>query len=109
MPEEVLQRLTSDPSKKLFAKSWNEIKYAKRDVFTKVENVLGSRKTKDRVYGLSGNVGGGVELVPLLEMLEFSVLAKGNRLVVYKKGPLLDDGAIILVFNAKNIPVSAMM
>jgi len=105
--EEVLQRLKSDPSKKLVAKSWNEIKYVKRDAFAEAENVPGGRKTTGRSYGPAGGDGGGVELVPLSEMLEFPVLAKGDRLVVCKKGPLLGEEATILTFNAKKISVSA--
>jgi len=100
--EEVLDRLKGDPSKKLIAKSWNEIKYVKRDALAEAENMPGVLR-KNRIAA----AGEGEELVPLSELAQLPKLKKGDRLIVCKKGALLGTETTILTVNAKKISVSA--
>jgi len=92
--EEVLEKLKSDPSRRVVAKSWDDIKFAKRDALNEAENVPSvlARKQKqaDRDMELRA------ELVPIAELRDKPDLKAGDTVTVCKNGPLLGREATIV-------------
>jgi len=103
--EEVLSRLKTDPSKRLVAKSWNEIKYVKRDALSEAENIPSVLRRK-RVADAAKD-SQSTELIPLSELVTVPDLQKGDALVICKKGALFGTETTILTVSAKKISVSA--
>ena len=94
--EDILRKLKEDPSRRVIAKSWDDIKLLKRDVMSEAENVPSvlARKQQKAVAMDSFQS----ELQPLTDLVELPDLQAGDQLMVCKKGsPLL--GRIVEVVN----------
>lgn len=91
--EDVLEKLKSDPSRKLLAKSWDDIKFVKRDAITEAENVPSVLKAKKKAARAMEDAQ--AELVPLAELRDRPDLAEGDTLIVCKMGPLFKREAIV--------------
>ena len=101
--EDVLDKLKSDPSRKLITKSWEDIKYVKRDAINEAENVPSVLKAKKKAANaLSKAVE---ELVPLAEIRNRPSLKEGDKLKVCKTGALFGREAIVIKDNGKQIQV----
>ena len=91
--ENVLDKLKSDPSKKILAKSWDEIKFVKRDALTEAENVPSVMKKKEKAAKEFQKVQ--AELVPLAELRDKPEIKIGDKLIVCKPGPLFGREAVV--------------
>ena len=91
--EDVLKKLKSDPSKKLLAKSWDDIRFVKRDAITEAEDVPSVLKAKEKARVTMQEAQ--AELVPLAEMRQRPELQEGDELIVSKIGPLFQRAAIV--------------
>jgi len=91
--EDILEKLKSDPSRRVVAKSWDEIKFMKRDALNEAENVPSvlARKKKHAESMEEARA----ELVPVAELRDKPLLQEGEKVVVCKKGPLLGREAVI--------------
>ena len=102
--EDILGKLKSDPSKKLVARSWDEIKYVRRDALTEAENIPSVLRRKEKVA--TEKAKQFAEMVPLAEMREKPVLNPGDTLVVCKKGALNGAQATIINTSGKRVDVT---
>lgn len=91
--EDVLDKLKSDPSRRVVAKSWEEIKFMKRDALNEAENVPSVLARKQKHAEAMEEVR--AELVPVAELREKPELKEGDKVTVCKKGPLLGREATI--------------
>ncbi|KAL3934314.1 MAG: hypothetical protein SGBAC_009943 [Bacillariaceae sp.] len=91
--EDVLNRIKSDPSKKLLAKSWDDIRFVKRDAISEAENVPSVLRAKKMAKETLQEAQ--AELVPLAEMRQRPELKEGEELIVCKIGPLFKRQAIV--------------
>jgi DNA mismatch repair protein MutS2 len=102
--EDVLDKLKSDPSRKLITKSWEDIKYVKRDAINEAENVPSVlKKMKNAANALNKAIE---ELVPLAEIRNRPLLNEGDKLKVCKTGNLFGREAIVIKDNRKQIQVT---
>jgi DNA mismatch repair protein MutS2 len=101
--EEILDKLKSDPSRKLVARSWNDIKFVKRDALNEAENVpsVVARKAL-RDAAMEEEAG---ELVPIAELREKPSLQEGDLVVVCKKGPLFAREGSVVKSTGKRVEV----
>jgi len=101
--EDVLDKLKSDPSRKLITKSWEDIKFVKRDAINEAENVPSVLRKKERA---ASELKKAVEeLVPLAEIRGRQLLNEGDKLKVCKTGNLFGREAIVIKDNGKQIQV----
>lgn len=101
--EEVLEKLKSDPSRKVVAKSWDDIKFVKRDALNEAENIPSVVAAKRQ----QAKVEQG--LVPLAELREKPELQVGDKLMVCKKGSLFGKEATVLQLgNRVEVQVNGM-
>eukprot|EP00536_Pseudo-nitzschia_multiseries_P001502 jgi/Psemu1/317588/estExt_fgenesh1_pm.C_190024 len=101
--EDVLDKLKSDPSRKLITKSWEDIKFVKRDAINEAENVPSVLKAKKKA---ANELNQAVkELVPLAEIRGRQLLNEGDKLKVCKTGNLFGREAIVIKDNGKQIQV----
>jgi DNA mismatch repair protein MutS2 len=101
--EDVLAKLKSDPSRKLVAKSWDEIKFVKRDAINEAENVpsvLQAKKKKAAAVEEAIQ-----ELVPLAEIRNRPILQEGHVVTVCKPGSLFGREAIVVRDQGKQLQV----
>jgi len=91
--ENVLEKLKSDPSRRVVAKSWDEIRFVKRDALNEAENVPSVLAKKQKAAAAIDEVS--AELVPIAELREKPELKIGDQLVVCKQGPLFAREAIV--------------
>mmetsp|Transcript_19145 Transcript_19145/g.47647 ORF Transcript_19145/g.47647 Transcript_19145/m.47647 type:complete len:1082 (-) Transcript_19145:220-3465(-) len=101
--EDVLDKLKKDPSRKLITKSWEDIKYVKRDAINEAENVPSVLKAKKKAATAMNKAV--EELVPLAEVRNRPTLEEGHKLKVCKKGNLFGREAIVMKDNGKQIQV----
>jgi DNA mismatch repair protein MutS2 len=101
--EEVLAKLKSDPSKKLIAKSWEDIKFVKRDAINEAENVPSVVKAKQNAAKVVEEAQ--QELVPLAEIRDRPTLEPGETLTVCKSGGLFGREAIVVKDLGKQLQV----
>ena len=85
MLEDIIEKLKKDPSKKLLARSWDDIRFVKRDALTEAENVPSILRRQQRRAATEEHV----ELIPLSELREKPELRIGDTLVICKKGSSL--------------------
>lgn len=97
--EDILDKLKSDPSRRILAKSWDDIKFVKRDAINEAENVASVVKRKNQKKEKFESAM--AELVPLAEMREKPDLNVGDALQVCKQGPLYGQEAIITKLGKK--------
>ena len=102
--EEVLEKLKSDPSKKMIARSWDEIKYVRRDALSEAENVPSVLRKKQQAAADADEQL--AEMVPISEMRNKPVLNEGDTLVICKKGPLSGKEAKVVNTSGKKVNVS---
>mmetsp|Transcript_30021 Transcript_30021/g.44384 ORF Transcript_30021/g.44384 Transcript_30021/m.44384 type:complete len:1025 (+) Transcript_30021:254-3328(+) len=98
--EDVLEQLKKDPSRRLVAKSWDNIKFTKRDALNEAENVPSVLRAKaEKEAARAEEVG---ELIPLAEMREMPKINVGDQLVLCKQGPFFGkQGDVMSVGNKK--------
>lgn len=105
--EDILDKLKSDPSRKVIARSWDEIKFVKRDAINDAENVPSVLRAKRANAEASQQAA--AELVPLAELRDRPQLQVGDRLQVCKPGNLFGREAIVLeVGNRPQVKVNGM-
>jgi len=102
--EEVLEKLKSDPSKKMIARSWDEIKYVRRDALTEAENVPSVLRKKQQAAADADEQF--AEMVPISEMRNKPDLNEGDTLVICKKGALSGKEATVVSASGKKVNVS---
>ena len=102
--EEVLMKLKSDPSKKLVANSWDELKYVRRDALTEAENIPSVLRKKEQAAAAAEKQF--AEMVPLAEMREKPEIKAGDKLVVCKNGALKGSEAVVVNMSGKRIDVT---
>jgi len=102
--EDVLDKLKSDPSRKLITKSWEDIKYVKRDAINEAENVPSVLKKKKKAANAMNKAI--EELVPLAEIRNRPMLNPGDKLKVCKTGNLFGRDATVIKDNGKQIQVT---
>jgi DNA mismatch repair protein MutS2 len=91
--EDVLEKLKSDPSRKVLTKSWDDIKFVKRDAISEAENVPSVLKANKKAAEAMEDAQ--AELVPIAEMRDRPDLQQGDKLIVCKVGPLFQREAIV--------------
>lgn len=102
--EDILQKLKSDPSKKLIAKSWDEIKYVKRDAINEAENIPSVLRRKEMESKSAAKQFS--EMVPLGELRELPDIKPGDLLLICKKGSMSGKEAKVINISGKRIDVS---
>lgn len=102
--ENVLNNLKNDPSKKLIVKSWDEIKYVKRDAFVEAENIPSMLRLKEVEPSEVSDLYN--KLVPIAEMRNKPDLNPGDRLIVCKTGALRGKEAIVVSASGKKVDVT---
>lgn len=80
-----MEKLKKDPSKKLLARSWDDIRFVKRDALTEAENVPSILRRQQNRAATEERV----ELIPMSELREKPELKIGDTLVICKKGSSL--------------------
>lgn len=83
---DVLEKLKQDPSKRILAKSWDDIKFVRRDALNEAENVPSVLARKKKAANAVENVR--AELVPIAEMRNKPDLQEGDTLIVLQGGTL---------------------
>lgn len=102
--ENILQTLKNDPSKKMIVKSWDEIKYVRRDAFVEAENIPSVLRLKEKEASeVLEQIG---DLVPIAEMRKKPSLEVGQRLIICKEGPLKGKHAVLVTFGGKKVDVT---
>jgi len=104
--EEVLNNLKSNPSKRLVARSWEDIKFVKKDAVNEAERIPGMIHKKQ----ISDIQTFRNQLVPLSDLTEMPQLEEGQTIIICKEGSLLGkEGKIVRVAkNRLNIDVNGM-
>jgi DNA mismatch repair protein MutS2 len=102
--EDILGKLKSDPSKKVVARSWDEIKYVKRDALTEAENIPSVLKRKQKANEAA--MAEFAELVPLSELREKPEIKMGDTLVICKNGSFRGKEAQVINVGGKRVNVS---
>jgi DNA mismatch repair protein MutS2 len=92
--ENILEKLKSDPSRKILAKSWDDIKFVKRDALNEAENVPSVIAARRKAAKTMEDIE--AEIVPLAEMREKPNIQPGDKLIMCKPGPLFGREAIVL-------------
>jgi DNA mismatch repair protein MutS2 len=92
--ENILEKLKADPSRRVLAKSWDDIKFVKRDALNEAENVpsVVARKQKAVVAMEAASA----ELIPIVEMREKPVLAPGDKVVICDQGAMFGREATVI-------------
>jgi DNA mismatch repair protein MutS2 len=101
--EDVLERLKSDPSRKIVAKSWDDIKFVKRDAINEADNIPSVIKAKQKAAKAAEDALG--ELIPLAELREKPEIEVGDKLIVCKPGSLFGREAIVVKNMGRQIQV----
>ena len=107
--EDILAKLKSDPSRKLVARSWDDIKFVKRDALNEAENVPSVVAKKEIAAAAMEEVS--AELIPIAEMgVNKPELKENDAVVVCKKGPLFArEGTVVKVLgNRAEVRVNNM-
>jgi DNA-nicking Smr family endonuclease len=89
----------------MIVKSWDEIKYVRRDAFVEAENVPSALRLKERES--SDDFEKNVDLVPIAEMRNKPDLEIGQTLIICKEGPLKGKEAVVVTFSGKKVDVTA--
>ncbi|GAX28752.1 DNA mismatch repair protein MutS2 [Fistulifera solaris] len=102
--EEILRKLKSDPSGKVVAKSWQDIKFVKRDALNEAENVPSVIARKEAEIKEMNEAS--ADLVPLIEMRDKPNLIPGDKLIVCKKGAMFGREASFIKSLSGRVEVS---
>lgn len=103
--EAVLDRLKSDPSRKIVAKSWDDIRFIKRDALTEADDLtgLGDKSMLQKVLDANKQ---DAQLIPLSDMTPPPSLKVGDTLIVCKKGSMKGKQVNIVQLGGKQMQVS---
>ncbi|KAL3924183.1 MAG: hypothetical protein SGILL_001203 [Bacillariaceae sp.] len=101
--EDVLTKLKSDPSRKLVAKSWEDIKFVRRDAINEAENVPSVVLAKQKKAAAVEEAR--QELVPLAEIRDRPTLKEGDKVTVCKSGSLFGREATVIKDQGKQLQV----
>lgn len=101
--EDILDKLKKDPSRRLVAKSWDDIKFTKRDALYEAENVPSVLQAKAKQQATQNKMY--AELVPIAEMREKPELTVGDKLQICQKGPIFGKEAILMKVNRNKVEV----
>ena len=105
--EDVLEKLKSDPSRKVVARAWDDIKFVKRDALNEAENIPSVVAAKKQAAAKVQQTIS--ELVPLAEVRDKPNLNVGDKLLVCKKGALFGKEATIMQLgNRLEVQVNGM-
>ncbi len=102
--EDILAKLKSDPSKKLVANSWDELKFVRRDALTEAENIPSVLRKKQQAAKEAEQVFS--EMVPLGEMRQKPDIKAGDKLVICKNGVLKGTEAVVISISGKRVDVT---
>lgn len=102
--QDIMKTLKSNPSKKLIAKSWDELRYVKRDALTEAENIPSVLRKKEAEAAVAAERF--AEMVPLAELREKPNLKAGDILVICKKGALSGKEATVINVSGKRVAVN---
>jgi len=100
---DVLEKLKSDPSRRVVAKSWDDIRFVKRDALNEAENVPSVLAQKQKAAAAMDEVS--AELVPIAEMRDKPDLNGGDTLIVCKQGPLFGREATVVKTMGSRVEV----
>ena len=98
--ENILEKLKQDPSRKLITKSWDEIRFVKRDAINEAEQVPSVVQKKKEAQQIAPQ-----ELVPLSEMRDKPDLKPGDTVILCKPGPLFGRTADVIQSRGRRIEV----
>ena len=101
--ESVLEKIKADPSRRVVAKSWDDIRFVKRDALNEAENVPSVLARKQKADVALNEVS--AELVPIAELREKPDLQSGDKLLVCKKGPLFAREAVLTKIMGTRVEV----
>jgi DNA mismatch repair protein MutS2 len=95
--EDILNMLKSDPTKRLVAKSWEDLQYVKREAFREAEFVSGRKKEAP---------SDSMELIPISELDDKPQLKVGDSIIVCKPGFAMGKEGLINKVTEKALEVS---
>lgn len=101
--EDILEKLKGDPSRRVVAKSWEDIKFVKRDALNEAENVPSVLARKQKAAQAIEEIQ--AELVPIAEMREKPDLGPGDILIVCKNGALFGREATVVQVAGSRVDV----
>lgn len=101
--EDILEKLRKDPSRRILAKSWDDIKFIKRDALNEAENVpsVVARKQRD----VNAMEDARAELIPLAELREKPDLQEGDKVIVCQPGSLFGREGSVVNFQRNRVTV----
>lgn len=98
--ETVLEKLKSDPSRRVLAKSWDDIRFVKRDALNEAENIPSVMARK--LQAAADMESARAELVPIAEMREKPKLSPGEKLIICQKGPVFGrEGTVLKALGSR--------
>lgn len=101
--EDILEKLKKDPSRRLIAKSWDDIKFTKRDALSEAENI--PSVIQARAEDQAAREEAYAELIPLAELRNKPEVEIGDKLQICQTGPLFGKEAIVLKINKNKLEV----
>jgi DNA mismatch repair protein MutS2 len=100
--EQILTKLKNDPSRKVVAQSWNDIKYVKRDALNEAEFVPGTESSSSRQVAADS-----LQLIPVTELDVLPDLQPGDHVVVCKDSAAVrGKEALVTRATKKNVEVN---
>lgn len=103
--EEILEKLKSDPSRKVVARSWDDIKYVKRDVLNEVES-LSSMLRRAPLSTAKDTNESAVSWIPISELRDKPNLNVGDTVYICKKGAFMGKLAKVISASGNRADVS---
>mmetsp|Transcript_28108 Transcript_28108/g.40241 ORF Transcript_28108/g.40241 Transcript_28108/m.40241 type:complete len:1031 (-) Transcript_28108:70-3162(-) len=95
--EDILEMLKSDPTKRLVAKSWDDLQFIKRDAIIEAEFVSGRKREIP---------SDSFQLIPISELDDMPKLKVGDKVIVCKPGFALGKESTITKVSDRAIEVS---
>merc|ERR1740124_1613543 len=101
--EDILDKLKKDPSRRLVAKSWENIKFTKRDALNEAENVPSVMKSNAAKTSAQEELY--AELIPIAEMQEKPIIQHGDKLQLCLKGPVFGKEVEVVQLSRNKLKV----
>jgi DNA mismatch repair protein MutS2 len=92
--EDILEKLKGDPSRRVLAKSWDDIKFVKRDALNEAENVPSVVARKQKAVAAMEEAS--PELIPIAEMREKPMLTPGDKVIICDRGAMFGREATVI-------------
>lgn len=92
--EDILEKLKADPSRRIVAKSWDDIKFVKRDALNEAENVPSVMARKQKVAAAMEEAS--ADLIPIAEMREKPELKEGDKVIICQQGSMFGREASVI-------------